>query len=124
MLAADAAMGLLLCGLGIFGVMANLVTERTHEIGIRFALGANRSAVLAMLLRRSLMVYGLGLLAGSVLALQVGNLLASLLEGVRGSESGILLAATATVALISLLASYLPARRAAAVSPGEALRIE
>lgn len=124
MLAADAGIALLLCALGIFGVMANLVTERRHEIGIRFAVGADRSAVMLLLLRRSLFVTAAGLAAGLVLALQMGRVLTSILEGVQGLQSAILLAAGLTVALISLLAGYVPARRAAAVEPTQALRAE
>ena len=124
MLGADAGIALLLCGIGIFGVMANLVTERTHEIGIRIAVGADRSAVMLLLLRRSLMVTTLGLAAGLLLALQVGRVLSNILEGVQGLQLFILLAAALTVALISLLAGFIPARRAAAVDPIEALRAE
>ena len=124
MLAVDAGIGLLLCALGIFGVMANLVTERTHEIGIRFAVGADRSAVMRLLLRRSLTITGLGLFAGLVLALQMGRLLTGILEGVQGLQSVILLTAVCTVALISVLAGYIPARRAGAIDPGQALRVE
>lgn len=86
MLAVDAAIGLLLCALGIFGVMASLVTERTHEIGIRYAVGADRSAILALLLRRSATVSALGLVAGVLLALEVGRVLTSILEGVQGLQ--------------------------------------
>ncbi len=123
-LAVDAGIALLLCALGIFAVMANLVTERTHEIGIRIAVGADRSAVMRLLLRRSLMVTALGLTAGLLLALQVGRVLTNILEGVQSLQSLILLAAALTVALISLFAGYIPARRAAAVDPIEALRVE
>lgn len=76
-------------------------------------------------LRRSpLLVTGLGLATGMVLALQVGRLLTSLLAGVQGLQLAILLAATSTVALVSMLAVYIPARRAATVDPGQALRSE
>jgi putative ABC transport system permease protein len=124
MLGADAGIGLVLCALGIFGVMSNLVTERTHEIGIRFAVGADRSAILLLLLRRSLLVTGLGLGTGMVVALQVGRVLTNILAGVQGLQLAILLTATGTVALVSMLAMYIPARRAATVDPGQALRIE
>jgi putative ABC transport system permease protein len=124
MLAADAGIGLVLCAIGIFGVMSNLVTERTHEIGIRFAVGADRSAILLLLLRRSFLVTGLGLSGGLVLATQVGRVLTSLLAGVQGLQLAILLGATSMVALVSMLAVYFPARRAATVDPGQALRVE
>ncbi|MDQ1692633.1 MAG: putative transport system permease protein, partial [Acidobacteriaceae bacterium] len=124
MLGADAGIGLVLCAIGIFGVMSNLVTERTHEIGIRFAVGADRSAILLLLLRRSFLVTGLGLGGGLILAMQVGRVLTSILAGVQGLQLAILLAATGTVALVSMMAVYIPARRAATVDPGQALRIE
>jgi ABC-type antimicrobial peptide transport system permease subunit len=124
MLGADAGIGLVLCAIGIFGVMSNLVTERTHEIGIRFAVGADRSAILLLLLRRSFLVTRLGLGGGLILAMQVGRVLTSILAGVQGLQLAILLAATGTVALVSMMAVYIPARRAATVDPGQALRIE
>jgi putative ABC transport system permease protein len=124
MLTADACIALLLCALGIFGVMANLVTERTHEIGIRIAVGADRSALMRLMLRRSLAVTAFGLAAGMLLAAQAGRLLASLLEGIHAFQMVILVATAITVALISLFAGYVPARRAAAISPTQALRAE
>jgi len=124
MLEVDAGIALLLCGLGIFGVMANLVTERTQEIGIRLAMGADRGAVLRLMLGRSVVITAAGVAAGVLLSLEVNRALASLLEGVHGLEGWILLAAVAIVALIGLLAGYLPARRAAAVDPALALHAE
>jgi len=123
-LAMDAGIALLLCGLGIFGVMANLVTERMHEIGIRFAMGADRAAVLRLMLSRSLVITGIGLAAGLGLAFEMNRLLASLLEGIRALQGAILIAAAFAVALISIFAGYIPARRAAAVDPTSALRAE
>jgi len=124
MLAVDAGVALLLCALGIFGVMTNLVTERTHEIGIRFAIGADRSAILVLLLRRSLGVTVVGLAAGLLLAFEVGRVLTGILEGVQGLQLAILLATAFVVAFISLFSSYLPARRAATLDPVQALRTE
>jgi len=124
MLEVDAGIALLLCGLGIFGVMANLVTERTQEIGIRLAMGADRGAVLRLMLGRSVVITALGVATGVLLSLEVNRALASLLEGVHGLRGWILLAATAIVALISLLAGYIPAQRAVAVDPALALHAE
>jgi putative ABC transport system permease protein len=124
MLEVDAGIALLLCGLGIFGVMANLVTERRQEIGIRFAMGAGRGSVLRLMLGRSLGITAVGVVAGVLLSLEVNRVLASLLEGVRGLQGLILLAATVIVAGISVLAGYLPARRAAGVDPATALHAE
>jgi putative ABC transport system permease protein len=124
MLEVNAGIALLLCGLGIFGVMANLVTERMQEIGIRLAMGADRGVVLRLMLGRSVAITAAGVAAGVLLSLEVNRVLASLLEGVHGLEGWILLAAVSIVALIGLLAGYLPARRAAAVDPALALHAE
>ncbi len=124
MLGGDAGIALFLCALGIFGVMANLVAERTHEIGIRFAMGADRAAITQLMLRRSLKITLWGLAAGVVLALEVSRVLANLLEGIRSVRSLLLIGVMLTVALISLLAGYIPARRAAEVDPTLALHAE
>ena len=124
MLAADAAIALFLSGIGLFGVMANLVTERTHEIGIRFAVGAGRGSILALLMRRTLAVTSIGLGGGVVLAVAVGRVLTGTLQNVRAEQGQIILGTGLLVVLISLLAEDIPARPATTVDPGEALRAQ
>ena len=124
MLAADAAIALFLSGIGLFGVMANLVTERTHEIGIRFAVGAGRGSILALLMRRTLALTSIGLGGGVVLAVAVGRVLTGTLQNVRAEQGQIILGTGLLVVLISLLAGYIPARRATEVDPVEALRAQ
>jgi putative ABC transport system permease protein len=124
MLGGDAGIALFLCALGIFGVMANLVSERTHEIGIRFAMGADRAAITGLMLRRSLKITLWGLAAGTLLAFEVSQVLAGILEGIRALQSVLLIGVTMTVGAISLLAGYVPARRAAEVDPTVALHAE
>ena len=117
-------MALLLAAIGIYGVISYSVGLRTREIGIRMALGAERNAVLALVLRDVLLVLAGGLAAGILCALAVTRFLAHLLFEVQPTD----LATSATVALllacVGLLAGYVPARRAAAVEPSQALRSE
>jgi putative ABC transport system permease protein len=117
-------LALLLAGVGIYGVMAYAVTLRTREIGIRMALGAERREVLAMVLRAGARLTAAGLAIGFVSSLAISRLLASLLFEVSATD----LATSAAVALVlsmaALVASYLPARRAAQVDPMIALRYE
>lgn len=119
-----AGIALLLTMVGLYGVMAYSVTRRTREIGVRIALGASRSAVLAMVLKQALLLVaaGLGLgLAGSVLG---DRLLRSMLYGVSPTNPYVFALAGLLVALTGALAAYLPARRAASVDPMAALRHE
>lgn len=122
MLAIDAGIALLLAAIGIFGVMANLVAERRREIGVRLALGARREDVLGMILRRAGVLTGAGVAAGVVLAVVLARLLAMLLYGVQPGDPVVFVAVIATITAVALVASWLPARRAAAVDPMEALR--
>jgi predicted permease len=115
---------LLLASIGLYGLTAYQVTQRTGEIGIRMALGANRLNIMQMVLRGAFVLVGIGLLAGAALAVGGGKLLASQLFGVTAFEPAILAAAIAALALCALLASILPARRAAGVDPMRALRTE
>ena len=123
-LSAFAGVALALALLGIYGVLAYAVTERTREIAIRMALGATREQVLQNTLRGALMLGGMGVATGLVASLGLMRYLASLLYGVQPLD-GIALAAAAMVLLMSAaLAGWLPARRAAQVEPMEALRNE
>ena len=115
---------LLLAGLGIYGVISYLVSERTQEIGIRLALGASRSNILRLVLREGLGLAIMGAAVGLVCALIVSNLMASLLYSVRPTDP-LTFASVAFFFLgVALLACYLPARRAMKVDPMVALRYE
>lgn len=124
MLVMDALIALLLATIGIFGVMANLVGERTREIGVRLAMGARREDVLGMILRRAGWLTAAGVVSGLVLAFALAHGVANLLRGVRPDDPGVFAAITATIALIALGSSWIPARRAARIEPMAALRDE
>jgi putative ABC transport system permease protein len=115
---------LLLAGLGIYGVISYIVSERTHEIGIRLALGAQRQNILRMVLRQGLTLAITGAAVGFVCALIVSHLMAGLLYGVRPTDP-ITFAAVALLLIgVALLGCYIPARRAIQVDPLVALRYE
>jgi ABC-type antimicrobial peptide transport system permease subunit len=118
----DGVIALLLAAIGIFGVMANLVGERTREIGVRLALGARREDVLRMILRRASWLTGAGVCIGLGMAYGLARLVSNLLRGVRPDDPIVFGSITATIVLIALLASWLPARRASRIDPMEALR--
>jgi putative ABC transport system permease protein len=120
----DALVALLLAAIGIFGVMANLVGERTREIGVRLALGAGRNDVLRMILNRAGWLTGIGVCTGLVLAFGLAHGVANLLYEVRPDDPLVFGSITAVIAGIALLASWLPARRAALIDPMIALRDE
>jgi len=124
MLGFDALVALLLAAIGIFGVMANLVGERTREIGVRLAMGAQREDVLRMILKRAGTLTGIGVSVGLVLAFALAHGVANLLYQVSPNDPLIFSAITATIILVALLASWLPARRAARIDPMVALRDE
>ncbi|HLK22097.1 MAG TPA: ABC transporter permease [Bryobacteraceae bacterium] len=117
-------LALLLSAIGLYGVMAYSVARRTNEIGIRMALGAQPGEVLGMVLRESGIVVGLGLLVGIPAALACGRYVASQLYGLAPNDPVTISAAAALLIAVALLASYLPARRAATLDPLLALREE
>jgi putative ABC transport system permease protein len=123
-LAKDALIALLLAAIGIFGVMANLVAERTREIGVRLAMGARREDVVNMILRRAAWLTGIGVGSGLLLAFGLAHGVASLLYGVSPNDPAVFGSITAAIAGIALLASWLPARRASRIDPMVALRDE
>ena len=124
MLSIDALIALLLAAIGIFGVMANLVGERTREIGVRLAMGARREDVLVLILRRASWLTAAGIGSGLLLAFALAHLVANLLRGVRADDPAVFASITAVIAAIALASSWIPARRAAHVDPMQALRSE
>lgn len=123
-LTAFAAIALLLSLLGIYGVMAYSVTERTREIAIRMALGATRQNVLLRTLRYALKLAAIGVIAGVVSSFGLKHFLSSLLYGVKPLDSVSIAGAIATLFVSAVLAGWLPARRAASVDPMQTLRSE
>jgi len=117
-------LGLLLAALGLYGVTAQYVTARTREIGVRVALGADRRTVLTMILRRAAGQTIMGVAIGVPMALGVGRLIASQLYGVTGHDPMAFGAALIVVVLSTQIAALVPARRAAAIDPIRALRVE
>ncbi len=122
--AAFSMFALILAGLGIYGVLAYSVGSRTREIGIRTALGAQRGDVARMIVRHGMLLTAVGLILGLALAAVEGRVLESLLFGISAVDPLSLALAPAMLLTIALLASYLPARRALAVEPVEALKGE
>src|SRR6266566_5095907 len=113
---------LLLAGLGIYGLISYLVSDRTHEIGIRLALGASRSNILCMVLRQGLGLAIVGAAVGIVCALIVSHLMASLLYGVRPTDPLTFACVALLLIGVALFACYIPARCATRVDPIQALR--
>jgi predicted permease len=118
------AIGLLLAAVGLYGVTAYGVEQRTSEIGVRMALGADRGSVVALVLRGAFRQVGIGLALGIPAAIGAGYLIASKLFGVRPWDPLVLLGAALLLALAALIAAFIPARRAASVDPMQVLRAE
>ena len=118
------ALVLLITMAGLYGLLSFLVARRSREIGIRMALGADRSRVIAMVMRQTLLLLGIGTIAGIGLALAAGRLLQRFLFGVRASDPWAIALAPIVLLACGIVASLIPARRAAAVNPIDALRAE
>ena len=117
-----AGLAVLLASIGIYGLLAYMVGQRSREIGIRMALGAQRDDILRMFLRKGVALAGVGIVAGLVFSAATASMMASLLYGVRPHDPAVFLIAPLLLFAIAVLASYLPARRATKVNPIVALR--
>ncbi|HEU4630287.1 MAG TPA: ABC transporter permease [Gemmatimonadaceae bacterium] len=115
---------LVLAAVGIYGVMAYLVGQRAREIGVRIALGASARRVVGLVLGRSLVLVGTGVVLGLGLALAASRVVAGFLFGIGAADPWAMLGSTLLLAGVALVASYVPARRAAAIDPQVALRTE
>jgi len=119
-----AGVAVVLASLGIYGVIAYTVTQRTHELGIRMALGASQTDILALMVGQGLRMTLVGVGIGLALALGLGRLLSTLLYGIQAHDPLTFVAVAALLVGVALVASWLPARRAARVDPAVTLRAE
>lgn len=119
-----AAMSTTLAAVGIYGIMAQMVVQRTREIGVRVALGARTADIVRLVVGRGMMLAGVGLGVGVVAALGLGRLLSSMLYGVRPSDPVTLIVVSVILAAVGAIACYLPTIRATRVDPQVALRAE
>jgi predicted permease len=124
LLAAFAGLALFLSSLGIYGVLAYDVSQRTREIGIRGAIGASRGQIVGMIIKQGLWKSGVGIVLGLIGAFVVSRYMTSLLFGVQPTDPIVYVAVSLVLIAVALLASYLPARRAAKIDPLVALRDE
>jgi ABC-type antimicrobial peptide transport system permease subunit len=119
-----AMLGLLLSGIGIYGLVAWDVTQRTREIGVRMALGATRMRVFVLVMRQVAVLLAVGVVAGGVAAFFAARSIRSFLFEVQPGNLGIFAMAALALGVIGLLAAMLPARRAVSIDPMRALRTE
>jgi putative ABC transport system permease protein len=124
LLSGFAAVALLLGAIGIYGVISYAVEQRNKEVGIRMALGAQESSVLNLVLRRGMVLAATGALVGLILSLATTRSLASVLYGVKTFDPATFVVAPVLLVAVALLASYIPARRAASVDPVTVLNAE
>ncbi len=122
LVAGFAGLALLLASIGIYGLLAYMVGQRSREIGLRLALGAQRADVLRLVLGKGVVLAGLGIVAGVIVSASTASVMTSLLYGVRPHDPAVFLMAPLLLLIVALLASYIPAWRAAKISPIVALR--
>ena len=124
LLGASGILAVVLTAIGLFGVIAYVVSQRTHEIGVRMALGARQTDVLKLVMRQGLYVTLIGLFIGLAAAWGAARLLAPLLYGIGANDPATLVGVAVGVTAVAILACYVPARRATRVDPTVALRCE
>jgi putative ABC transport system permease protein len=117
-------LALALASVGLYGVIAYSVSRRTHEIGIRMALGARQTEVMKLVVRQGMALAAIGITFGLLLAVAMSRVLATVLYGTSAVDIMAFSAASFLLLAVAFLANYLPARRAAHVDPMEALRYE
>ena len=119
-----AAVALALAAMGVYGVMAYIVRTRSHEIGVRMALDAGRSEILALVLRRALSLAAGGALSGVLIALAAARMFSRVLYGISATDPATFAAGAVFIIILAISSAYFPARRAAAIDPMSSLKYD